>query len=110
MQVRKFEARNMKEAIELVKTNLGPEAIIVKARDNSKRFGLVGENSVEVTAAISESTLKKKKLAESKLDEKSMKRFAQSPARQQKQFIDKVFSKTIEKQTPGRPDHRYPLH
>ena len=52
MVVKKFEARSMKEALEMVKAEMGPEAIIMGARDNSKRFGLVGEGSVEITAAI----------------------------------------------------------
>ena len=33
MQVKKFEARSMKEALEMVKTSLGPEAIILNAKD-----------------------------------------------------------------------------
>ena len=56
MQVKKFEARTMKEALEMVKTQLGPDAIILSARDNNKSYGLVGEGSVEITAAVSEET------------------------------------------------------
>ena len=67
MQVRKFEARNMKEALEMVKRNLGPDAVILQAKDNSGKFGLGGVSSVEVTAAVSETTLRKKKLAEAKM-------------------------------------------
>ncbi|WP_374021172.1 hypothetical protein [Bdellovibrio bacteriovorus] len=62
MQVKKFEARTMKEALEMVKTQLGPDAIILSARDNNKSFGLVGEGSVEITAAVSEETLQKKEI------------------------------------------------
>ncbi|HEY1079416.1 MAG TPA: flagellar biosynthesis protein FlhF, partial [Bdellovibrio sp.] len=67
MQVKKFEARTMKEALEMVKTQMGPDAIILSARDNNKSFGLVGEGSVEITAAVSDETLQKKKFAESRL-------------------------------------------
>ena len=42
MQVRKFEARSMQEALDMVKKQLGPEAIILHAKDNRKRFGLMG--------------------------------------------------------------------
>ena len=66
MQVRKFEARSMKEALEMVKFHMGPEAIILSAKDNVKGFGLGGQSSVEVTAAVSEQTLRKKLLAERK--------------------------------------------
>ena len=66
MQVKKFEARTMKEALEMVKTQLGPEAIILSARDNHRSFGLVGEGSVEITAAISEDSLQKRRFTQSK--------------------------------------------
>jgi flagellar biosynthesis protein FlhF len=90
MQVKKFEAKTMKEALELVKVHLGPEAIILSAKDSHRGFGLMGERSVEVTAAVSEETLRKKKVAESKLREDLRERFQQIPAARQKQFINRV--------------------
>lgn len=99
MQVKKFEAKSMKEALELVKIHLGPEAIILSAKDTHKGFGLMGEKSVEVTAAVSEETLRKKKLAESKLREDLRERFQQIPATRQKQFINRVYDRRME-------DHR----
>jgi flagellar biosynthesis protein FlhF len=92
MQVKKFEAKTMKEALDLVKVHLGPEAIILSARDTHRGFGLMGDKSVEVTAAVSEETLRKKKIAETKLREDLRRRFQQIPASKQKQFINKVFS------------------
>jgi len=92
MQVKKFEAATMQEALYMVKNQLGPEAVILSAKDNSNGFGLKGGSSVEITAAVSEETLRKKKLAEAKLKEDMKSQWTQSPARQQKQFIDKVFS------------------
>lgn len=59
MQVKKFEAPTMKEAIKMIKNQLGPEAIILSAKDINKGFGLAGQKSVEVTAAVSEMTLRK---------------------------------------------------
>ncbi|XGC80367.1 flagellar biosynthesis protein FlhF [Bdellovibrio bacteriovorus] len=97
MQVKKFEARTMKEALEMVKTQLGPDAIILSARDNNKSYGLVGEGSVEITAAVSEETLQKKKFAESKLREQDRARFHQSSARQQKELIHKMVEKHVQK-------------
>jgi flagellar biosynthesis protein FlhF len=90
MQVKKFEAKSMKEALELVKIHLGPEAIILSAKDTHRGFGLLGEKSVEVTAAVSEETLRKKKVAESKLREDLRERYQQIPASKQKEFINKV--------------------
>lgn len=100
MQVKKFEARTMKEALEMVKTQLGPDAIILSARDNNKSYGLVGEGSVEITAAVSEETLQKKKFTESKMREQDKERFQKIPARQQKEFIHKMVEKHVQKNAP----------
>lgn len=93
MQVRKFEAKTIKDAIELVKYHMGPDAIILSAKDNSKNFGLMGESSVEVTAAVSDSKFQKKKVAESKLDSRSKQKYMTATARTQKEYIDKVFTR-----------------
>lgn len=92
MQVRKFEAKTIKEAIELVKFHMGPEAIILSAKDNGKNFGLMGQSSVEVTAAVSEVKLNQKNQAEKKLNERNKIKYQGASARSQKEYIDKVFS------------------
>ncbi len=69
MQVRKFEAQTMKEVLEMVKVDMGPEAIVLSIRDNIKSFGLLGEDSVEVTAAISNNISQKKKNTKEESDE-----------------------------------------
>ncbi len=98
MQIKKFEARTMKEALEMVKFQLGPDAIILSARDNNRSFGLVGEGSVEITAAVSEETLHKKKFAESRLRDEDREKLQRSPARVQKQVINQMVNKyTAEK-------------
>lgn len=103
MQVKKFEARTMKEALEMVKSQLGPDAIILSARDNNKSFGLVGEGSVEITAAVSEETLHKKRFAESRLREQDREKFLKSPARQQKELISKMVEKHVQKTQAPNP-------
>ena len=90
MQVKKFEAQTMKEVLEMVKGEMGPEAIILSVRDNAKKFGLLGGESVEVTAAISEKILEKKKTAEEKIGEERLDLFRQSSAKEQKKFINQV--------------------
>ncbi|MFP5518564.1 MAG: flagellar biosynthesis protein FlhF [Bdellovibrionia bacterium] len=108
MQVKKFEARTMKEALELVKTQLGPDAIILSVRDNNKSFGLVGEGSVEITAAVSEETLMKKKFTESRLKEQDKEKFQRTPARQQKEIIEKMVQHHIQKESkPAITQRRY---
>lgn len=89
MRVKKFEAKSMKEALTMVKRELGPDAVILAARDN-KRFGLAGEASVEVTAAVSESTLQKKRFTESRMTAQAREKFATSDARTQRQIIEKM--------------------
>lgn len=103
MQVKKFEARSMKEALEMVKTHLGPDAIILSARDNQRSFGLVGEGSVEITAAVSEETLQKKKFAESRLREQDREKFLKSSARMQRELIEKMVTKHVEKNAAPKP-------
>ncbi len=106
MQVRKFEAKTMKEALEMVKQHLGPEAIILSAKDNSRGFGLIGERSVEVTAAVSEDTLRRKKLAEAKLRAESKEKFSLAPARVQKQFINRIHERQAAPLAPVQQQQR----
>ncbi|MEQ1875903.1 MAG: flagellar biosynthesis protein FlhF, partial [Bdellovibrionia bacterium] len=93
MQVKKFEAKTMKEALEMVKSQLGPDAIILGARDNNKGFGLLGTSSVEVTAAISETKLRERQFAESRLRIEDKDRFRKSSATLQKKFIEQSISR-----------------
>ena len=95
MQVKKFEAKTMKEALELVRTQLGPDAVILRARDTGRGFGLMGEKSVEVTAAVSETTLRKKQFAESRLSASQKEILQGRPARIQKEFIEKSVSRYL---------------
>lgn len=107
MQVKKFEARTMNEAIEMVKTQLGPDAIILAVRDNKKSFGLVGESSFEITAAASEETFHKKKFVESKLPNEEKEKFNRVPARIQKQIINKFVDQQMNKKTNSFTNKRY---
>lgn len=93
MQVRKFEARTMKDALEMVKKQLGPDAIILAAKDNSNKYGLVGESSFEITAAVSEDTLHKKKFVESRMADRDREQFQNSSARAQKEIISKFVNR-----------------
>lgn len=97
MQVKKFEARTMKDALEMVKKQLGPDAIILSVRDNNKSFGLVGEGSIEITAAVSEETLHKKKFAESKMRNQDIEKLQTAPARIQKDVINKFVENHLNK-------------
>lgn len=103
MIVKKFEARTMKEALEMIKKEFGPEAIILQAKDHSRRFGLLGQGSVEVTAAISEESLQKKKLVENKLPDQKKNEFYSIPAKKQKEWVEKFLESYNKKQ----PSHSF---
>jgi flagellar biosynthesis protein FlhF len=102
MRVKKFEAKSMKEALLMVKHELGPDAIILSAKDHRKSYGLVGEGSVEVTAAVSEAASNKKKFTESRLTAGDKERFDGSTAREQKQLIEKMADRRLERQAQIR--------
>lgn len=54
MQIKKFEAVNMEEALNMVKMDLGSDAVILSTKQVKKgggAFGLFGRSLVEVTAA-----------------------------------------------------------
>lgn len=98
MRVKKFEAKSMKDALQMVKKELGPDAVILSARDNRKSFGIGGEASVEITAAVSESTLQKKRFTESRLTAQDRERFQQADARTQRRVIEKMVDKRLQQQ------------
>lgn len=52
MDIRTFEARTMKEALARVRTELGPEAMILQSREIRKRrlLGLASSHAIEITA------------------------------------------------------------
>ncbi len=103
MQVKKFEARSMKDALEMIKTQLGPDAIILSAKEISKGFGLGGERSIEVTAAYSETTLQNKKYAESKMPQITKDKFQRISAKDQKEVMRKVIETQIAKMNAAQP-------
>lgn len=115
MVVKKFEARSMKEALEMVKAEMGPEAIIIAARDNSKRYGLVGEGSVEITAAIQQASLQKKMTAEAKIPAQIREKIHRGSAKAHRELIEKslariemppAVAKAPIAQKPNRPVER----
>ncbi len=95
MQVKKFEARTMKEALEMVKTQLGPDAIILSAKEITKGFGLGGEKSIEITAAYTEASMQKKKFAESKMQDSVRDTFQKSSAKSQKEVTQKMIESHV---------------
>ena len=68
------------------------------ARENKRSFGLGGESSYEITAAVSENTLQKKRFVESRLKEDDRETFRTSGAAAQKRMIEKMVDRRLESQ------------
>lgn len=90
MQVKKYEAPTIQEALDHIKRDLGPEAIILQTKSNKKRFGLLSKPSVEVTVAVSERALGKKKSVEKKLTPALREAYQKLPATQQAKVHEKI--------------------
>jgi len=59
MKLKRFEALSLQEALQAVKADLGPDAVIVSSRRLQKSkglFGLLSQSVIEVTAAVDRST------------------------------------------------------
>ncbi len=54
MQVRTFQARQIREALSIVKREMGADAVILSTRKLKRGLGLLGAAGIEVTAAIEE--------------------------------------------------------
>jgi len=99
MQVKKFEAPTIQEAIETIKRELGPEAIILQTKKHKKGFGLMSRSSVEVTAAVSERALQKKHYTEERLPEQSREAVKRMGAERQAEIYDKYLDKHLQQAT-----------
>jgi len=91
MQVKKFEAPTLQEALDTIKRELGPEAIILQTKQNRRGFGLMSKGSVEVTAAVSDRSRKKKEVLEKRLPEQYSQSVKALPAKKTGRHLRKVF-------------------
>lgn len=107
MKVKKFEARSMKEALELVKTQLGPDAVILAAKEVRKNFGLNGDKSIEITAAYSENILHNRKFVETKFPDNTKEMFTKSTAKKQKEIMQKVIENQLRRSQADSRKNRF---
>lgn len=95
MRVKKYEADSVLDAMAAIKRDLGPEAIILSTKEESRGFG---QPTVHiVVAAVTEEQFKKKEMTEKKLGEKYQDKFLQKSAHQQKSIIDNVYKNLEDK-------------
>lgn len=97
MQVKKFEADTILDALKEVKKALGPDAIVLSTQEVKKN--IAGGKKYIVVAAVSEAQLKKKELAEKKLGSTYQNKLQDKSAQQQKQVIESVYQRMNEKNT-----------
>lgn len=97
MQVKKFEAPTIQEALETIKRELGPEAIILQTKKNKRGFGLMSKASVEVTAAVSDRSLSKVKFTDKRLPDASKDAVKKMPAKKQADLYDKYLDKHLQR-------------
>lgn len=102
MQVKKFEAPTMQEALKVIKRELGPEAIILSTKHIKSGFGLMSKASVEVTAAIAEKDLKKKTMAEKNLPQEVKEKIWNSKAEKQSEIYNTYFEKQLSRSAKDR--------
>jgi flagellar biosynthesis protein FlhF len=99
MQVKKFEASTVIEALQQVKKVLGPDAIVLSTQENKR--SVAGAKKFVVVAAVSELQLRKKELAEKQMADFYKDRVQSQPAIKQKMFIENVY-RGIEKKHESR--------
>ncbi len=81
MHIKKFEAPTIQEALDTIKRELGPQAIILQTKKNKKGFGLMSGGSFEVTAAVPDKELSKKTAYEKRIPEEAKDQLYQMPAK-----------------------------
>jgi len=89
MFVKKFEADTLEEALQAVKYELGPDAIILKTITNNGLKGAFKKKRIEITAAISERNFEKKAKVDKVLNNDQKEAFYQKPAGAIKDSIQK---------------------
>jgi flagellar biosynthesis protein FlhF len=89
MQVKKYEATSVLDALRLVKEDMGPDAIILSTQESKK--SIAGGRRFTVVAAISENQYRKKELAAQSLGSIYDSKVKTQPARQQKTLLDNVY-------------------
>ncbi len=99
MQIKKFEAPSIQEALDAIKRDLGPEAIILQTKRNRKGFGLMGGASVEVTAAISDRSMQKRAFTERRLPEAGKETLRNLTASRQAEILEKSVNRASMRET-----------
>lgn len=99
MYVKKFEAETLDGALQAVKRELGPDAIILKTTTNKGLKGAFKKSRIEITAAISEGSYAKKSQVDHVLNDTQKEDFYKAPA----QRVNNMINEFNEHKTPKKP-------
>lgn len=102
MQVKKYEAPTLQEALDNIKRELGPDAIILQTKTYKSGFGLMSKGSVEVTVAISDKSLHKKKWVDSRLPDQTREQIQKLPADRQAEIYEEYLEKQAQRSAAVR--------
>jgi flagellar biosynthesis protein FlhF len=94
MHVRKFQGETIEETLKQIKSELGPDAIILKTTTNRGLKGAFKRSRVEVTAAITEKTYLKKATLESAVGNENKNTLSEQPASYLSGLIDDYDKRT----------------
>jgi flagellar biosynthesis protein FlhF len=103
MELKKFEAPTLAQALEVVKRELGPEAVILSTKNNRSSFGLLNRSSVEVTAAVSADALERKIRAEARLSPTQREALTRKPAAQAARSYEVLSGASLQKKLANTP-------
>ncbi|MFZ9596709.1 MAG: hypothetical protein ACO3A2_11630, partial [Bdellovibrionia bacterium] len=95
MQVKKFEGPTIQEALDQVKAELGPDAIILQTKKVKKALGFGGVAAIEITAAVSEKAIQKKQAFESRIPEANKQVIRKYSAEKQAEILDQFAEKNL---------------
>lgn len=88
MYVKKFEADTLEEALRAVKSELGPDAIILKTLTNKGIKGAFKKKKIEITAAISHKSYEKKSSVDKVLSPEQKNQFYMNRSEKISEAID----------------------
>ena len=88
MHVRKFYGETIEETLKKIKTELGPDTIILKTVSNKGVKGALKKHKIEITAAISEKDYVKKATLENALDQESREKLYENKSSYVSELID----------------------
>lgn len=106
MELKKFEAPTLAEALRVIKRELGPEAIILQTKNKKSGFGLMNSTSVEVTAAVSPDAMDRKNIAERNLNSQQIDRLYQKPSQKIVQAYDVLSGSRLSRELQARAQEK----